>query len=110
MGGPRKQSSRSKKAAPPRRAPVKTGARKRTTKKNAPLARAPAKVGTKKRTTKKDASKLAMVSGARSTKLALDISRMIEGARQHVARAANAALTALYWQIGRRIRQDVLKV
>ena len=41
--------------------------------------------------------------------LALDISRMIETARAQVARTANAALTTLYWQIGTRIRQDVLK-
>ncbi len=41
--------------------------------------------------------------------LALDIARMIETARIQVARTANAALTTLYWQIGTRIRQDVLK-
>ncbi len=41
--------------------------------------------------------------------LALDIGRMIETARTRVARTANAALTTLYWQIGTRIRQDVLK-
>ncbi len=40
--------------------------------------------------------------------LALDIGKMIETARTQVARAANAALTTLYWQIGTRIRQDVL--
>ncbi len=34
---------------------------------------------------------------------------MIETARSRVAQAANAALTTLYWQIGTRIRQDVLK-
>ena len=41
--------------------------------------------------------------------LASDIGRLIESARRQVAQAANAALTALYWQIGTRIRQDVLK-
>jgi len=41
--------------------------------------------------------------------LARDIGRMIEAARQDVARAANAALTTLYWQIGARIRLDVLQ-
>lgn len=41
--------------------------------------------------------------------LASDIGRMIESARQQVAQAANAALTALYWEIGKRIRQDVLR-
>lgn len=41
--------------------------------------------------------------------LARDIGQMIEAAREHVAHTANAALTTLYWQIGTRIRQDVLK-
>lgn len=40
--------------------------------------------------------------------LALDIGRMIESARAQVTRTANAALTTLYWQIGTRIREDVL--
>jgi len=40
--------------------------------------------------------------------LALDIGRMIEAARAQLAVAANAALTTLYWQIGTRIRQDML--
>lgn len=44
-----------------------------------------------------------------TTALATDVGRMIEAARSHVAQAANAALTTLYWQIGARIRQDVLK-
>jgi hypothetical protein len=30
-------------------------------------------------------------------------------ARHQVAQAANAALTALYWQIGARIREEVLR-
>lgn len=41
--------------------------------------------------------------------LVADIRQMIEGARQQVAQAVNAGLTALYWQIGTRIRQDILK-
>ena len=41
--------------------------------------------------------------------LVLDIGKMIETARAQVAQTANAALTTLYWQIGDRIRQDVLK-
>ena len=41
--------------------------------------------------------------------LALDIGKMIEAARAEVAQTANAALTTLYWQIGIRIRQDILK-
>ena len=34
---------------------------------------------------------------------------LIDSARQHVAQAANAALTMLYWHVGQRIRQEVLK-
>lgn len=41
--------------------------------------------------------------------LVLDIGELIETARTQVAQTANAALTTLYWQIGARIRQDVLK-
>ena len=42
------------------------------------------------------------------TALAADIQRLIDSARQRVAAAVNAELTLLYWQVGRRIRQDVL--
>ena len=38
-----------------------------------------------------------------------DIRRLIETARQNVAVTVNAGLTILYWQIGDRIRQDILK-
>ncbi len=38
-----------------------------------------------------------------------DIGLMITSARHRVAHAANAALTTLYWQIGTRVRQDVLR-
>jgi len=41
--------------------------------------------------------------------LAADIRQMIQAAHQQVAQAVNAALTTLYWQIGTRIRQDILK-
>lgn len=41
--------------------------------------------------------------------LVADVRQMIEATRQGVAQAVNAALTTLYWQIGTRIRQDVLK-
>jgi predicted nuclease of restriction endonuclease-like (RecB) superfamily len=44
-----------------------------------------------------------------STELTADVARLIEAARQHVAQAANEALTTLYWRIGTRIRQDILK-
>jgi len=41
--------------------------------------------------------------------LAAEIRQMIQAARHQVAQAVNAGLTMLYWQIGRRIRQDILK-
>jgi hypothetical protein len=34
---------------------------------------------------------------------------MIEGARQQVAQAVNAGLTALHWQIGSRIHREILQ-
>lgn len=50
-----------------------------------------------------------MVDTAEPAVLAIEIGRMIEAARHQVAQTANATLTTLYWQIGMRIRQDVLK-
>jgi len=38
-----------------------------------------------------------------------DIHSLIETARHNVAITVNAGLTILYWQIGNRIRQDILK-
>ena len=38
-----------------------------------------------------------------------DIRRLIETARQNVAVTVNASLTILYWQIGNRILNDILK-
>jgi len=38
-----------------------------------------------------------------------DIRSLIETARHNVAITVNAGLTILYWQIGSRIRQDILK-
>jgi predicted nuclease of restriction endonuclease-like (RecB) superfamily len=37
-----------------------------------------------------------------------DIRSLIDGARQQVAVTVNAELTALYWQMGRRIRKDLM--
>jgi predicted nuclease of restriction endonuclease-like (RecB) superfamily len=37
-----------------------------------------------------------------------DIRSLIESAREQTARAVNSALVALYWHIGKRIREDVL--
>ncbi len=38
-----------------------------------------------------------------------DIRRLIETARNNVAVTVNTGLTILYWQIGSRIHQDILK-
>lgn len=37
-----------------------------------------------------------------------DVRRLIDETRQHVAQAINAGLVALYWHVGRRIRQEIL--
>lgn len=42
-------------------------------------------------------------------KLLTDISELIEQSKSHVAQTVNATLTLLYWQIGRRINEDILK-
>jgi hypothetical protein len=44
-----------------------------------------------------------------TARLVEDIRTLIEAAREQTARAANSALVGLYWQIGTRIRQDVLR-
>jgi hypothetical protein len=41
--------------------------------------------------------------------LVAGIGTMIEAARNHVVTTANAALTTLYWQIGHRVRTEVLE-
>lgn len=40
--------------------------------------------------------------------LAADLRSLIEATRLRVARAVNAELVMLYWQIGNRIRRDIL--
>jgi len=41
--------------------------------------------------------------------LILELSELIEDAQRQVAVTANAALTTLYWQVGRRVRTEVLE-
>jgi len=38
-----------------------------------------------------------------------DLRELIAEARQDVARQVNSALVLLYWRVGKRIRQDILK-
>ena len=45
----------------------------------------------------------------RSKTLLGDLRRLIAEARQDVARQVNSALVLLYWRVGKRIRQDILK-
>ncbi len=42
-------------------------------------------------------------------RLLADVRNLIEVARQQVAHAVNAGLVTLYWHVGTRIRQEVLK-
>lgn len=44
-----------------------------------------------------------------STALLGDVRGLILSAREGVARAVNAGLAMLYWEIGNRIRRDILK-
>jgi len=45
---------------------------------------------------------------ASADRLLGDIRSLIETARQQVARTVNSGMVALYWHIGKRIREDVL--
>jgi hypothetical protein len=42
-------------------------------------------------------------------KLIADLRKMIDESRQAVAQTVNTALVWLYWNIGKRIREDILK-
>ena len=50
-----------------------------------------------------------MIVARSSQPLLAELRQLIESAREQTAQAVNAALTTLYWQIGARIRQDILK-
>ena len=52
---------------------------------------------------------LARVAPATPKALLSDVRRLILTVRSQVAQTVNAGLTILYWQIGQRIRQDILK-
>ena len=60
---------------------------------------------------KKETGKLAVETDNKSISgnLIGDIRSLIEIARHNVAVTVNAGLTILYWKIGKRIRQDILK-
>lgn len=49
------------------------------------------------------------VDSVPSKRLVSDLRKLIEQSRQEVAQTVNSALVWLYWNIGKRIREDVLK-
>ena len=61
----------------------------------------------KKRTTSKDIAVRSLKRSPR--KLLDDIRTLIESTRTSVARAVNTGLVMLYWGIGRKIREEILK-
>jgi hypothetical protein len=67
---------------------------------------------TARRTSKSPAEALASAWRERGdlsvSTLVRDLGAMIDAARKQVAVAANAALTTLYWQVGHRVRTEVL--
>ncbi len=56
-------------------------------------------------------TKLAVTAAAKPAGVPLlaELRQLILSARQHVARAVDTGLVLLYWQMGRRLRQDVLQ-
>jgi hypothetical protein len=52
--------------------------------------------------------KKSVVTGDQAIHLLSDIRSLIEQSREQVARIVNAGLVWLYWNIGRRIREDIL--
>ena len=63
----------------------------------------------KNRPMKKPTALVRSAVAVQPSALTAEIRQLIEAARQRVAQAVNAGLTVLYWQIGTRIRQDILK-
>lgn len=57
---------------------------------------------------KKKTDKSESVALSLGDELIADLRRLIMDARKNVAHAINAELTLLYWNIGRRIREDIL--
>jgi hypothetical protein len=59
--------------------------------------------------TKRKQPNLSVAHALAPTALLGDIRRLIVDARTQVAAAINAGLTLLYWEIGERIRKDILQ-
>src|SRR3990170_2286406 len=62
---------------------------------------------TKRKSTKR--TDVAVLPAQGPTVLLTDVRELIVQAREGVARAVDSGLTTLYWHVGRRIRQDILK-
>lgn len=58
---------------------------------------------------KRDLAKMEPVPPVALPLLLEDLRRLIEETRQSVATTVNAALTMLYWRIGKRIKEEILK-
>lgn len=56
-----------------------------------------------------DLKKIKPVPSVASSPLLDDLRRMIEETRQGVAVMVNAGLTMLYWRVGKRINEEILK-
>jgi predicted nuclease of restriction endonuclease-like (RecB) superfamily len=61
-----------------------------------------------KKLTNKKSHTLPGTTGAGEIGLFDEVRALIERARDHVAATANSTLTMLYWQIGQRVRRDIL--
>ena len=61
---------------------------------------------TKSRTRRVASKSLAPIAPAQ---LLNDLRALIGDSRQRIAQAVNSALVLLYWQVGQRIRTDILK-
>jgi predicted nuclease of restriction endonuclease-like (RecB) superfamily len=94
-----------------RSATVKRSPTERTTldQPKGPAAKRAVPATTSKALSKAAGARLARAEPAGTGALVADVAQMIEASRQQVAQTANAALTTLHWQIGARVRQDVLR-
>ena len=61
-----------------------------------------------RKSTTKPAKAVAVMRGVAAKPLLTEVRELIVQAREGVARAVNSGLTLLYWQIGTRIRREVL--
>ena len=67
------------------------------------------KTGKRSSTPSRELAADASSEDAQVATLVRDLGQMIDAARRQVAVAANAALTTLYWQLGHRVRTEVLE-